>query len=142
MSAMGGKLTVRMAPSSGRKARKQLKMHASLRAVAAIVVLGLVSVAHANPNSAAHEAPPTQALQPTRPWDRVPSDTGCTVERSYANADSLMSLGIHESVSGESFQLIITDSATGSTALRELPGQIKVAGHSIKRWALVSANEK
>jgi hypothetical protein len=102
---------------------------------------GLVSVAQANPISPIHQAL-IEPLQPISKWEVIPSDTRCNVERSYGDSARPMFLAVHESISGKSFELIVTGAAKGPPRLEELQGGFDVGGDPIKRWSLHFVNDK
>ena len=98
---------------------------------------GLVSFVQANPVSAAETGP----LQPIGQWEIIPSDTECSVQRSYGGSATSTFLGIHESISAKSFELIVTGAGKGPPILRELPGSIlRPHGNPIDRWGLHLVN--
>lgn len=82
-----------------------------------------------------------QSLQPLGQWVIIPSETQCTVERSYGDPANRTIIGLHESISAESFAITITGTATGPSTVEELPARINFAGDSIKRWSLHSVDQ-
>lgn len=81
-------------------------------------------------------------LSPLSEWKRVPSATRCTFERAYGDASNPTSLGVHQSISGRSFQIDLVISANGPRDVEELPAVINVAGARIERWSLLSVSDQ
>lgn len=118
-----------------------VSMGTQVHVLAIGLMAGLVSVAQASPISPA-QGVPTQLLQPISQWESIPSDVRCSVERSYGDSAKPTVLGVHESISAESFELIVAGIGKGAPILQELAGGINLRGDSIKRWSLHFVNSK
>ena len=107
---------------------------------AAGMACGFVTFAQASTMSPGAGVPEAQLLQPLSQWEVIPSDTQCKVERSYGQSATPTSVGFRESISADSFELIVTGIGDESAVPEELDGSLNASDISIRRWSLHKTN--
>jgi Gram-negative bacterial TonB protein C-terminal len=98
-----------------------------IRVLAAVLVLVSSSVASAAPDT---------VLQPVENWGVDAGNTQCTAARSFGSASDPVVLGIVPSLSGNSYQLLVSIQREGPAFAKEAPGTVDFGSAPISSEAL------
>jgi hypothetical protein len=78
-------------------------------------------------------------LNPSRPWQIDYGETQCTAARSYGSADSSIMLAFLPSLTGDTYQLIVSQPRSGPDFAEEMAGGVDFGRGPIRAGLLYSA---